>query len=258
MKAKQLKEFLAGIPDDWDVAASDVDGKGINFVGFDKANPVAYLTTAEEFPESWYDEYGIEVNYEKNVLSGIKLCIDMVEHDDIYLHDPDTFGDGREFCVRMEFRDGIATGQSVVLTYPKLADLTKEQLYEINEYTDGKLTDANAVTPYDVALKFGKVSAFGIMDGTNGHNPALVKQLNVRWMEDKQMFKDILCALYHRDVEEIRDSDTYNWGDKSIDDICRYMYEHWANEASNYLQHIADDQDLETIIKYVRYDRSEH
>lgn len=29
-------------------------------------------------------------------------------------------------------------------------------------------------------------------------------------------------------------------------------------EASNYLQHIADDQDLETIIKYVRYDRSEH
>lgn len=234
-------------PVDWDYQ---------DYVEFCEVNRIE--PKEEEFPENWYDEYGIEVNYEKNVLSGIKLCIDMVEHDDIYLHDPDMFGDGREFCVRMEFRDGIATGQSVVLTYPKLADLTNEQLYEINEYTDGKLTDANAVTPYDVALKFGKVSAFGIMDGTNGHNPALVKQLNVRWMEDKQMFKDILCALYHRDVEEIRDSDTYNWGDKSIDDICRYMYKHWADEAGNYLQHIADDQDLETIIKYVRYDRSEH
>lgn len=64
MKAKQLKEFLAGIPDDWDVAVVDVDGKCINLVGFDYANPVFYLTSVEEFPEDWYDEYGLEKNYQ--------------------------------------------------------------------------------------------------------------------------------------------------------------------------------------------------
>ena len=188
----------------------------------------------------------------------VKLAADAVENEDIYLCDPEAFGDSREFCIGMEFRDGKAVGQSVTLTYPKLSDLTPDEIREIDDYTGGRVFDSGVITPMDVALKFGKVVSFGVMDETNGHNPALVKQLNVRWMEDQQMFKDILCALYHRDIEEIRDSDTYNWGDKNIYDICMYMYEHWADEASNYLQHIADDQDLETIIKYVRYDRSEN
>lgn len=67
MKVGELKAKLATIPDDWDVVCSDVDGKCINLVGFDSANPLLYLTSVEEFPEDWYDEYGLEINYYGNL-----------------------------------------------------------------------------------------------------------------------------------------------------------------------------------------------
>lgn len=93
----------------------------------------------------------------------------------------------------------------------------------------------------------------GIMDETNGHNPNLVKEINEKWDKLRPFFKTILCALYERDMEEIYNSDAFRF-EGSMDDAFKAMCDEWDFHAANYLQHIADDQDLETILTFVRYD----
>jgi len=97
-----------------------------------------------------------------------------------------------------------------------------------------------------------------IMDTTNNHNPELVAKINIAWNEKREMFGVILCALYKRDIEEIMDSDafsdtfTFPWlPGYSTNDAYLYLAEHWDDEAYNYLQHIADDTDLECILNFL-------
>lgn len=100
-----------------------------------------------------------------------------------------------------------------------------------------------------------------IMDTTNSHNPELVAKINIAWNEKREQFFPIMCALYKRDIEEIMDSDAYNFdnvldldgkdeGEKR-EIILVYMEDSWDIEAYNYLQHIADDTDLECILNYL-------
>lgn len=93
-----------------------------------------------------------------------------------------------------------------------------------------------------------------VMDATNGHNPKLVEKINVAWNEKREMFFPIMCALYKRDLEEIMDSDAFSfpWGyGCPTDNVYLYLVENWDNEIGNYLQHIADDTDLECILNYL-------
>ena len=90
-----------------------------------------------------------------------------------------------------------------------------------------------------------------IMDTTNGHNPELVAKINIAWNEKREQFHTILCALYKRDVQEILDSDAFTFPKYAAEDAYRYLKDNWDNEADNYLQHIADDTDLECILNYL-------
>lgn len=93
-----------------------------------------------------------------------------------------------------------------------------------------------------------------IMDTTNSHNPELVAKINIAWNEKREQFFPILCVLYKRDIKEIMESDafTFPWGHGyTADDAYLYLAESWDVEAYNYLQHIADDTDLECILNYL-------
>jgi hypothetical protein len=96
-----------------------------------------------------------------------------------------------------------------------------------------------------------------VMDTTNGHNPELVEKINRAWTEKREKFYPILCALYKRDNDEIRDSDAFIFTEeitRNYDTIYEYLKENWDIEAGNYLQHIADDTDLKTILTFIRYE----
>ena len=90
-----------------------------------------------------------------------------------------------------------------------------------------------------------------VMDTTNNHNPELVKKINIAWNEKREMFGVILCALYKRDIEEILNSDAFTFPKYDADEVSFYLSDFWENEAYNYLQHIADDTDLECILNFL-------
>ena len=90
-----------------------------------------------------------------------------------------------------------------------------------------------------------------IMDTTNNHNPELVAKINIAWNEKREQFFPILCALYKRDVQEILDSDAFTFPKYDADEAYHYLKDNWDIEAYNYLQHIADDTDLECILNYL-------
>ena len=89
-----------------------------------------------------------------------------------------------------------------------------------------------------------------VMDTTNGHDPELVAKINIAWHEKREQFFPILCALYDRDAEEILNSDAWNWTDE-IESVRECMRDEWDFHAPNYLQHIADDTDLECILNFL-------
>ena len=89
-----------------------------------------------------------------------------------------------------------------------------------------------------------------VMDTTNGHDPELVAKINIAWNEKREQFFPILCALYDRDAEEILNSDAWNWTDE-IESVRECMRDEWDFHAPNYLQHIADDTDLECILNFL-------
>lgn len=93
-----------------------------------------------------------------------------------------------------------------------------------------------------------------IMDATNNHNPKLVAKINIAWNTKREQFFPIMCALYKRDNDEILASDAFaDWDkvSKDYDTLYEYMEANWDIEAYNYLQHIADDTDLECILNYL-------
>lgn len=96
------------------------------------------------------------------------------------------------------------------------------------------------------------VSGEEIMDTTNGHDPQLVYKINQAWNEKREKFCPILRALYERDFDEIFDSPAFQWTDGK-ESVKEYLHDMWDVVADNYLQHIADDWDLETILSFLRY-----
>ena len=212
----------------------------------------------------------VDVNFEEADWTESVRRVPTEEEEEIYIHILN-----REVYADLKFKDGFAYNDELFMRYPKVGELTPDDLRVIDKYTGGRIRESGYVTPYDVCLLLGDVVSFGIMDKTNGHNAELVDQVNIRWVEDKELFEPILCALYERDIREIADADSfkitkwvstpeYETGVKEgkweayMALALADMKARWMYFAENYLMHIADDQDLETILTFVRYDRSDH
>ena len=271
MKAKELKKLLEGADDEMNVFFSDVEGSTIQITGGYVSNDheCVYLETRQEFPDEWFRD-NMEV---RRIGDGI-IPAEPKETDEIFVTEPNIFGNEDEVCLKLNFHDGYADSPEypgLRLNYPKLHEITDEDLQELDKYVGGRLSDSGCYTPFDIAIRFGKLEYFGIMDTTNGHNTELVKEINLKWLKFKKFFRPILIALYSRDIDEITNHDAFqipkwlafseykvgcasedwsSYNKRCLDD----MVERWDLFADNYLQHIADDQDLETIITFVRYD----
>lgn len=276
MKVKELKNILNGCNDDFEVVIGDTAGQSIQIVGGGEVttNGFLFLWVRQEFPFTWFDKDGGEFRW----VNGKKVVPKVVvEESDISLTHRDLFNDDDEHIYSFKFYDGYAVcldHPGIRLTYPKVGDLTDEQIEEIDEYVGGRCADSGVVVPNDVALLYGEVQYDGIMDTGNGHSEGLVKEINRKWLLFHDKFKPILVALYERDIDEITDSDAFQipkWleseeyaiGEKTGKwDLYNKMafgdmYSRWDEFANNYLMHVADDQDLETILTFVRYDVSE-
>lgn len=184
--------------------------------------------------------------------AGLKLDTQAMKLD-IALYDPDMFGDNEEHMFVVTCHNGYAEGEGIRLKYPRMDRLTYRNIAEIDTYTGGRITDSGCVTTDDVCLKYAEVEKFGIIDTTNGHNPDLVRRINTKWAEEKEKFQKILVALYDRDLDEILNADSFAYDKWTSKDIAfADLQSDWDKHAPNYLQHIADDGDLEAILNFVK------
>ena len=109
-----------------------------------------------------------------------------------------------------------------------------------------------------------------IADWGNAHNPELRKKINDAWNKNRAGFCPILRALYARDIDEITDHNAFqykewidspeysdgrftaDWEDYN-EMALKHMQREWDFFADNYLNHIADDCDLECILNFLHY-----
>lgn len=82
-----------------------------------------------------------------------------------------------------------------------------------------------------------------VMDTTNNHDTTLVVLINIAWNDERfsKELEYILYAIYQRDKEEFEEH--YEGQEVTLDNIHEY--------ASDILQNICDDYDLETILHYL-------
>lgn len=156
------------------------------------------------------------------------------------------------------FPAGIAVGD--YLTYEGgLYEVTgfEDDGIAVDELRHGNDKDWIVCTiGFSQADKVKVLDSEDVMDTTNNHNPELVGKINRAWIERRADFFPILCALYKRDENEIRDSDAFVLSKDTMEEygsIYEYMAKHWDIEAENYLMHIADDTDLKTILNFLHY-----
>lgn len=94
----------------------------------------------------------------------------------------------------------------------------------------------------------------GIIDETNGHERELVRRINDAWNKYRGEFYPILCALYARDIEEICGSEAFAFKANALMETnLEEMKANWDYYAYAYLQEIADNQDLSTILSFINY-----
>lgn len=78
-------------------------------------------------------------------------------------------------------------------------------------------------------------------------------QQNASWDEDKAKFGPILRALYKRDQQEIFEHPAFDRLPDYPEIAANELEADWEKWAFDYLQHIADNQDLSTILYFIRY-----
>lgn len=84
------------------------------------------------------------------------------------------------------------------------------------------------------------VNNIDIMDTSNGHNPSLVNAINNAYNKRTEEFEEILRMLVKRDIDDI-DPEHIDVSTASLDNLAHY-----------YCQCIADDWDLEAILRFCR------
>jgi len=95
-------------------------------------------------------------------------------------------------------------------------------------------------------FKSKRMGDWELMDGTNSHNPMLVKAINSAWNDEEtsKLFEGIVVALMMRDSDEV---------EEKLGEPQRVI-DNWIDYLPNYLMNIADDWDLTTILHFVRWD----
>lgn len=203
---------------------------------------------------SFYDEIDSFVEAKKVQLENPYERRTAPMDSDLLINPKDAGGDDKEVCVRLHIVDGSAMGPGVRMKFPKLDDLTPDQIKEMDEYLGGRISDSKYICVEDVAIWAGKITCFGIMDTGNGHHEDLVRRINVAWVRCKKEFEPILKALYERDIDEICGSDAFAFkADDSMETNLEEMRANWDYYAYAYLQHIADNNDLSTILHFLNY-----
>lgn len=118
---------------------------------------------------------------------------------------------------------------------------------------DANVCDSIELTEKDIKpqylasiIKCMKPKYSDIMDTYNAHNPELVRKINAAWIDDKyhDMFEGILHALLERDYDEY--CDKFETPDVTTSDYA-------MNHAHEIMDGVCDDQDLETILSFIRY-----
>ena len=252
MKVKDLEAFLAGFKNkDASIKIVDVDGAELAVFGIceTQGNSLG-LETQEEFPDSWFDSHGNEILWNLDWTLEVRRLKDS-EKAELLIVDPST---GKEVPYKFRIYDGFAVcDNGLLMKYKKTEDLTQEEIEEIDDYC-GAVKDSKCVTPHDVCLKYGDVCILReVMDTTNSHDQALVDAINAAWTRGYDRFRTILVALYDRDLEEIMESDAFSWPEGADTDyVFTELQCNWDAHAENYLMHIADNQDLEVILKFVK------
>lgn len=93
--------------------------------------------------------------------------------------------------------------------------------------------------PFNVTYEIKEAD---IMDTLNAHDPKLVEHINYIWCRASERFKPILFAIYERDKVEAEEKDIVVPTDDNFESF-----------AYDFLMHVCDDADLETILNFVRY-----
>lgn len=100
-----------------------------------------------------------------------------------------------------------------------------------------------------------------LTDAYNGHDNVLVDKINELWRNARinkdvrvlKNFEIILKALYKRDAKEILNNERFGWDENATEDsVYDNMCAAWVSLSYDYLKGVADDQDLEIIINFVR------
>ena len=88
---------------------------------------------------------------------------------------------------------------------------------------------------------------YDIMDTYNSHNAELVRKINAAWKKEvyHKLFGTILLALLYRDNMEY---------EQKFGEILDYSEEYAMNHAHEIMEGVCDDQDLETILSFIRYE----
>ena len=152
MKVKELREIIAGLPENWDVVIEDVNGSCLEIVECNPAAPILYLETRQEFPSAWFDLAGNEMHWING--EAVRLEFDEIE-DEVCLD----FGNGDTRTVKLKLHDGWGEGEGVRVTYPKLSDLNDEKIEEMDELLGKRISDSGFVGFDDLCVLYAKVES---------------------------------------------------------------------------------------------------
>ena len=127
-----------------------------------------------------------------------------------------------------------------------LSAKTEFRLASSGEVTDASFADETAlIRTQSGSYSFEMVEDSGIMDTLNSHDPGLVSLINRAWADpgNRRRFKIILLALLTRDKKE--------FDDMFLCDVELSEDSAWEN-AHSILEYICDDDDLRTVLGFLR------
>ena len=169
-----------------------------------------------------------------------------------------------------KFKGGDYISYKGVIYYIRLS--YSEGAYCVRQVSDLEHPTNILTIPCAFESKMTLLPDFEEVIGTwgDGHNRILVAKINHAWNKNREGFKGILQALYTRDIDEITDSDAFQYTDWIITReytegqktgvwtaynkmALEVMQKRWGDFASNYLSNIADDCDLECILAFLHY-----
>ena len=136
----------------------------------------------------------------------------------------------------------------------------REPFKNVSVVTEREILDTFCKEEVEKAIDEEDKATF-LTDAYNGHDNVLVDKINELWRNARinkdvrvlKNFEIILKALYKRDAKEILNNERFGWDENATEEsVYESMCAAWVSLSYDYLKGVADDQDLETIINFVR------